>query len=113
MVGGEALEQHDRSGDRARGHFLMAMRERVDQRIVAGMLALQFRAGLGERAAGIVLQMPRHGADLGEEALHRGIVTVEQLAIEMARVPVEQDSAEIEDHGFRHGHVTALRSRAT
>ena len=41
--------------------------------------------------------VPLQRAHLFEEAIHR-LFVVEQLAVEVAGVPVEQDAADVEDH---------------
>ena len=57
----------------------------------------QFPRRLGEAAPGVLALVPFRRADRSEEVLHRRLVAVEQLAIEVSRVPVDQDAAEIED----------------
>ena len=43
--------------------------------------------------------VPLHRAHLLEEAIHR-LFIVEQLSVEVAGVPVEQDATDVEDHRF-------------
>src|SRR5262249_58274177 len=57
---------------------------------------------VGERSPGIELGVPRLRPHPAQEALHR-IGVVEQLAIQVARVPLDHDVAEIE-HECRRGH---------
>ena len=47
--------------------------------------------------ARILATVPLGRADRREEVLHRGFVAVEQRPVQVARVPVDQDAAEVED----------------
>jgi len=82
---------------RAAQHFVPARAIGRDQ---PGMLRV-LRAERGDRlvpaAACILLLVPPHGADFGQEALHRRLVA-EQPATQVARVPVDQHPAQIEHH---------------
>jgi hypothetical protein len=53
--------------------------------------------GLSDRAPAVVALVPLHRAHLFEEAIHR-LFVVEQLAVEVAGIPVKQDTADVEDH---------------
>ena len=61
------------------------------------MLRQEGARALGEGAPGVLALVPFGGADGGEEMLHRRVVAVEELAIQVSRVPVEEHAAEIED----------------
>lgn len=47
---------------------------------------------------------------MGEEALHGGVIAIEQPAVEMARIPLDQHAADVEDHG-RHRIIEQSWSR--
>ncbi len=61
------------------------------------MLRQERTRALGEGPPGVLALVPFGGADRGEEMLHRRLVAVEELAIQVSRVPVEQHAAQIED----------------
>ena len=48
-------------------------------------------------AAGVLPLVPLLGAYRGEELLHRRLVAAEELAVEVARIPLEEHAADIED----------------
>ena len=54
-------------------------------------------------AAPVLLQIPVRRADIAEEPLHL-LLVVEDAAVEMARVPAQQDIADIEHDGGRLTH---------
>ena len=60
------------------------------------MLGRQRLNSLLPRPTRILLDVPLGRRDLGEERLHPRLITREQLPVEIARVPVDQHSAEIE-----------------
>ncbi len=78
--------------------------------------AAEAQRPLRRRSGRVLLLVPLDGAYLGEEILHRRFVAGEQLAVEVARIPVDQHAAEIEDDDaaawrrVRHG---ALSQAAT
>ena len=61
----------------------------------------QLGAGFGDAFAAVLFLVPGRGAHLGEEVLHRSHVACEQLAVQVARVPVNEDPAQVEQHGLR------------
>jgi hypothetical protein len=68
-----------------------------------GMLRMQrrqLRRGLGEVAAGIVLEMPVGRDDIAQERIERPIV-IDQALVEDPRIPVVQDATDVEDDGGR------------
>jgi hypothetical protein len=76
-----------------------------DQGGPVGMLADQLRDPIGERSAAVLFEIPGRTHDVGQEALHLGLV-VEELAIEMAGIPVDEDAAKVEhDRGRTVGWV--------
>ena len=62
------------------------------------MLGDQELDGLGPRSSRILVRVPLGRGHLGKERLHLGRV-VEQLPVQVARVPVDEDAPEVEDHG--------------
>jgi hypothetical protein len=54
-------------------------------------------AASGERTTAVHLLVPRRRADLGKEAFHRRPVSGEQLAVEVAWVPVDEDATDVEE----------------
>ena len=75
--------------------FVPALVKGPDRRGVIGMALHQEGDRLVPIAAPVLLDVPFAGTDGGQEPLHPGFV-VEELAIEMARVPPEQDIADVE-----------------
>ena len=69
-------------------HLVEARAPSLDQLALVGVTRHQLARRLGERAPGILALVPLRRADVGEEILHRRVVAVEQLAVEMARIPV-------------------------
>ena len=65
--------------------------------------------GLVPVPAPVLLHVPVMGADMGEKPLHLRLV-LEEAAVEIARVPAQQNVADIEhDRGRRtHGQVGVL-----
>jgi hypothetical protein len=53
------------------------------------------------RAACILLLVPVGGANVSQEVFHFGLIG-NYLFVEMLRVPVDKDSAEVEDEGGDH-----------
>jgi len=78
-------------------HFGEALIERGDQRLLARMQGLQTTRRFGTVAAVILHRVPFPRGHLGQESLHLGGVG-DQLAVEVAGVPIDQHAAEIEDH---------------
>ena len=107
----EPFQQRDEARNGAGEHFLVTRREGVDQRVMARILELELGRRLCEWPPSIVLEVPRHRGDFAQKSLHPGGIAVEQLAIEMARVPIDQHAAQIKDDV--PGHVTAWRSRGS
>ena len=85
-----------RAGDRAGHHLVEARAIGIDQLSLVGMLGLQQAGAFGKGPAGILAAVPFVRADGGEEMLHRRLVAGEQLAVEVAGIPVDQNAAEIE-----------------
>jgi len=55
----------------------------------------------GKGPAGVLATVPFVRADGGEEMLHRCFVAAQQLAVEVTRIPVDQNAAEI-----KHDSIT-------
>lgn len=91
---------HDRRGARhlAGHHVVVAAVPQRDRIGVLGVQRRQLGDGLGHGAAEVVLGVPRPRAHLGEEPLDL-VVGRQHLAVEVARVPVEEHPAEVEDDG--------------
>ena len=67
------------------------------------------RHGGSEGSAPVLLQVPVRRADLRQEPLHP-LMVVEDLAVEMAGIPIEQDVADVEDDDAGAGqHSTRPR----
>ena len=60
------------------------------------MLRDELRVRFSEGAAGILPLVPLDSAHVGEELLHRALVSGEELSIQEARIPAEKDPADIE-----------------
>jgi len=52
---------------------------------------------LGPRSPGILMRVPLRGRYLGKEVLHL-VRIIEELPIEIARVPIDEDAAQVEDN---------------
>jgi len=68
------------------------------------VLGLQQAGAFGKGPAGVLAAVPFMRADGGEEMLHRHLVAGEQLAVEVAGIPVDQHAAKIEHDGIA-GHL--------
>ncbi|RWW91249.1 hypothetical protein BHE74_00000177 [Ensete ventricosum] len=82
---------------RAAQHFMPAVVIGLDQRLMLGILLDQAASALGQGAAGVLLGVPGLGADILEKPLPF-VVVGNQLAVEVLRTPVEQDTAEIKNY---------------
>src|SRR3546814_13684364 len=71
----------------------------VDQPAMLREFGLAFGNRVGERAAGVVLEMPFGGDDMAHEPFELGRV-VDQLGEQVPEVPVEQHLADVEDHAL-------------
>src|SRR5215469_7592956 len=89
----------DRAGEGTGDHLVEAAVIGVDQLGLLGMLGLQQSSALTEGAAGILAAVPLMRANRGQKILHPRVVAGEQLAVEVSRVPVDQNAAEVEYHG--------------
>ena len=61
------------------------------------MLRHQRFGGVGECSPRVLFLVPFDGAHRGEKILHRRFVAGEELAVEMAWIPFEQDATQVED----------------
>jgi len=67
-----------------------------DQGFVLGILRDQAARRLGQGATGVLLGVPGLGADVVEEPLPLVIIG-DQLAVQVLRAPIEQDTAKIKN----------------
>jgi hypothetical protein len=81
-------------------HLVETAIEGFDQGFLAGMHRLQLACGLSRIATLVLRPMPLRGGHGGEEALHF-VRLRDQLAVEVAGVPVEQHAAQVEDRDRR------------
>src|SRR5262249_20419542 len=91
-------EDLDRAGDGSGHHFIEAGAISVDHLGLVGMLEPEQTRAFGKAAPGILTTVPLMGADIGQKMLHRRLVAGKQLAVEMPKVPIDQHTADIEDH---------------
>ena len=109
-VGVQLTEELGGAGDLAGDHVVVPVVPEADRRVVLGVQGDQLRDRLGHRAAAVVLGVPRPRAHLGEEPLHLVLVG-QHLPVQVARVPVDQDAAEVEDDGLQAAiHSSTTRS---
>ena len=87
----------DRLFDGAGHHFAEALAERFDQLALMGVHGDELGDSIGEAAARVLMLVPFLGAHRGEKILHRRFVAGEELAVEVARIPFEQDATQVED----------------
>ena len=73
------------------------------------MQAAELRRGIGEVAAGIVLEMPIDRDDIAQERIERPIV-LDQALVQDPRIPVVQDATDVEDDGGRRGAAQPWRA---
>src|SRR5262249_32249013 len=79
------------------------------------MLGFEETARFGKAAAGVLPSVPFMRADRCEKMFHRGLITGEEFAIEMARIPLDQDTAEVEHDDIalrcRHRRLSPVFAR--
>src|SRR3546814_7053725 len=82
----------------------------IDQRPLLRETRGQLSGAIGKTAAGVQLEMPVDGDDIGEEPV-KPVRVVDQALVEMARMPLKQDVADIENDGAnrRHGDRKSTR----
>lgn len=102
----EGFQDIDRRLDRARDHLVPAFGVKANQGSMFGKAGAAFGHRIGPRAAEILLMVPLRRADVGQEILHRRMITGKDATIEVARVPVDQHPSEIEHDG--RGHCSPL-----
>jgi DeoR/GlpR family transcriptional regulator of sugar metabolism len=90
-------ENLHRPGVDANDHLLAAIRPRPDELGKFGMKGSELGARCRGRNAAVMGRMPGRRTDLGEEPFHLRFVD-EQLAVEVPGVPIEQNTAQVEDH---------------
>ena len=83
----------------------------MDEMQLVRMARRELRERFGEGTAGVLPLVPLARANLREELLHRGFVG-EKLAIQVARVPVEQHAAQVE-HDDPACHLSPVEDLAS
>src|SRR6266545_1863877 len=108
-AGGTQLgQQRHRPRDVAAEHLPPALVVGGDGRRLGGVACGQLGDRAGERTAAVLLGVPLRGGDGGQELLHRRLVA-EQLAVQVAGVPVDQHPAKVEhDRLARHRALVLL-----
>ena len=94
-----------RPADRPGHHLVEPAIEGVDQLGVVRVLLFQQPSRVRDEAAGILATVPFLGADGSQKMLHGGFVTVKQLAVEVARIPIDQHPAEVKDYNVTMVHA--------
>ena len=92
-------------------HFIEPSIEGVNQLGFVRVLLLQQPSGVGDEATRILAAVPFLRADGRQEMLHRRFVTIEQLAVEIAGIPIDEDPAEVKDHYVAMTHVAHCMSK--
>jgi hypothetical protein len=72
----------------------------ADQRGVLRIACGQLGGGVGEVAAGVVLEMPVVGDDVAQERIER-LTRGDETLVQDPRIPMVEDAADIEDDGRR------------
>src|SRR5436305_9108391 len=88
-----------------------ALVEGADFLFIVGKQRAAFDHGFGKRLAAIELEDPVPRADVAQERLHLRFIR-EHRAVEMTRVPVDQDLADIEhdDGGVLRWHGSSRKA---
>ncbi len=92
----QTLDQIRHLRERVVEHLVEPAVEGFDQGLLARMVRRQAAGRFGWVAAPVLQAMPLRRGHRGEETLHFLRIR-DQLAVEMAGVPVEQDAAHVED----------------
>src|ERR1700732_2517722 len=61
------------------------------------MKSFKRTATISKRSPGILLRVPRRCTNGTEEVFHRRFIAIEQLAVEVTRVPIDYHTPQIED----------------
>ncbi len=69
-----------------------------------GIFSAQLGRSLREGTPGIVLEMPFPGDDVRQKRFER-LIVLDQALVEVTRIPIKEDLADIEDDGARGPHV--------
>src|SRR4029077_11101860 len=93
---------------RTGNHLVKARAPGANQRLLVGVARDKLGFGLGEKPSSVLALIPVRGAYRCKEVLHRRLIAVEQLAVQVARVPIDEDATKIEhDHrSFGHSQIT-------
>jgi hypothetical protein len=100
----QCLDKLKTAGHRPRKRLVESRRVSFDQRSVLGEKRYALGQSLGQRTAGIVLEMPRYRNDVRDYSIEFGGV-VDQLGEEMPKVPLEEDRADIEHDSGNRGTI--------
>ena len=96
-AGARKLEQYfDGAVDCGGNHLVEPRPKRLDQMRLVGMRRDEFADGFGELSAPILPLVPFLRANGREEIFHRLLVAGKQLAVEEARIPLQQHAAQVE-----------------
>src|SRR3546814_17058482 len=76
----------------------------IDQRPLLRETRGQLCGAIGKTAAGVQLEMPVDGDDIGQEPV-KPVRVVDQALIEMARMPLKQDVADFEDDDINRRQI--------
>jgi hypothetical protein len=108
--GVEPLDQFEAARHGSGDRLVEARRIGVDQWRMIREFGFQLGQHVGERAAGIVLEMPFGRHDMGDEPVEFARI-VDQLREQMAQIPLKEDAADVEDHASANhtgsGHAKA------
>jgi hypothetical protein len=77
-------------------HLVLPAAVSVNQLGFVVMLGLEQPRAFSKAAARVVMTVPFMRADSRQEMLHRRLVAGEELAVEMPRILVDQNTAEVE-----------------
>src|SRR5258707_2036119 len=74
------------------------------------MKSFKRTATISKRSPGILLRVPRRCTNGSEEVFHRRFIAIEQLAVEVTRVPIDYHTPKIEDCGTIFCHCKYILS---
>ena len=90
----------DRSRDLPGQHLGPSPVERLDEFSSLRMLSDQEVDALAPRSPRVLACVPFRRGHLGKKRIHL-VRVIEQVAVEVTRVPIDEDAAQVEDHGGR------------
>src|SRR5215213_7983728 len=92
----DVRECGDVVADRAGEHLWPAFVVRADQLLMLGMASNELLGRLSQRAPAILEHVPFVRRNVGQKPLHL-LLVVEQPTVQMARIPVDEDPAQVEN----------------